>query len=60
MALTLPYCEPAGHGLGKSGWVQAKLQTGDDIDLALFKEWIAQSYRTVAPKKLAKILDEVA
>jgi predicted DNA-binding protein (MmcQ/YjbR family) len=59
MALTLPYCEPAGHGLGKSGWVQATLQSGDDIDIDMFKDWIVQSYRTVAPKKLAKEFDEV-
>ena len=57
MALTLDWVEPAGHGLGKSGWVNARLHDRDEIDLATFKGWIEQSYRAVAPKKLIKELD---
>ena len=51
MALTLPYMRPAGHGLGKSGWIQATLHDGDAVDLASFRGWIEQSYRAVATKK---------
>ncbi len=57
MALTLPFTEPAGHGLGKSGWVQSRLTDDDEIDLATFKGWIEQSYRAVATKTLIKQLD---
>ena len=57
MALTLPYIQPAGHGLGKSGWVNLRQTTGDDIDLESIRGWIMQSYRAVAPKTLVKQLD---
>jgi predicted DNA-binding protein (MmcQ/YjbR family) len=57
MALTLPYVTPAGHGLWKGGWVRVGQRSGDDIDLETIKAWIVQSYRAVAPKKLAKLID---
>jgi predicted DNA-binding protein (MmcQ/YjbR family) len=58
MALTLPYMSPAGHGLGSSGWVNLRQTSGDDIELETIKAWILQSYRAVAPKKFAKLLEE--
>jgi hypothetical protein len=57
MVLTLPYVEPAGYGLGKSGWVTLRLGSKDPVDLDMFKDWIGQSYRAVAPKTLVKKLD---
>jgi predicted DNA-binding protein (MmcQ/YjbR family) len=57
MALTLPYVSPAGHGLGKAGWVNIRQRTGDDIDLESIRAWIIQSYKAVAPKKLAKLAE---
>jgi predicted DNA-binding protein (MmcQ/YjbR family) len=57
MALTLAYCARAGHGLGKAGWINARQKDGDDVDLETYRGWIAQSYRAVAPKKLAKELE---
>jgi predicted DNA-binding protein (MmcQ/YjbR family) len=56
MALTLPWVEPTGYGLGKSGWVTARLKKGADFDLDTLKGWIEQSYRAVAPKTLVKSL----
>lgn len=56
VALLLPFCEPAGYGLGKSGWVAAT-PTVAQIDLAMFKAWIDESYRAQAPKKLVAALD---
>lgn len=53
MALTLPGVERAGHGLGKSGWVQLRRRSGDALDLDLYRGWIVQSYKAVAPKKLS-------
>jgi predicted DNA-binding protein (MmcQ/YjbR family) len=52
MALTLPYVTPAEYGLGRSGWVTASLSARWKPDVDLFKGWIDQSYRAVAPRKL--------
>lgn len=57
MALTLSWVEPTGYGLGKSGWVTARLKGGSDMDIETMKGWIEQSYRAVAPKTLVKKLD---
>ncbi|HEV7694535.1 MAG TPA: MmcQ/YjbR family DNA-binding protein [Hyphomonadaceae bacterium] len=54
MALTLPWVESTGYGLGKSGWVTARVLAAKDIDLETMKGWIGQSYRAVAPKGLVK------
>lgn len=56
MALTLPWVEKTGYGLGKSGWVTARLKKGSDFDMDTMKGWIEQSYRAVAPKTLVKSL----
>ena len=55
-ALELPFVTPTGYGLGKWGWVTATLEEGQDIPLALFQEWIVESYRKQAPKRLLKEL----
>jgi len=57
LALALPFTEPAPYGLGRSGWVSAKLPTGAAIPVAMFKAWIEESYRAQAPKKLSAALD---
>jgi predicted DNA-binding protein (MmcQ/YjbR family) len=57
MALTLPYVSPTGYGLGRAGWVTAKIPPRAKPDVVLFKGWIDQSYRAVAPKKLVTALD---
>jgi predicted DNA-binding protein (MmcQ/YjbR family) len=59
-ALTLPFTEPTGYGLGKSGWISARFDKGEDIPLDLLVAWLDESYRAVAPKKLVKVLDGVA
>src|SRR5665213_3523886 len=60
MVLTLPYVSPAGHGLGKAGWANVRQSDGEEIDLDTLKAWIVQSYRAVAPKKLARLLEQEA
>jgi len=52
-ALELPFTEPAGYGMGKHGWVTASFGPGDDVPMELVRAWLAESYRAVAPKKLA-------
>ncbi len=57
VALMLPFCKPAGYGLGKSGWVDAQIPAGEPVPIDMFKEWLDESYRAQAPKSLVKQLD---
>jgi len=50
-ARSLPHVEAMGYGLGKSGWCTVKKPARGSIDLKLMKEWIAESYEAVAPKR---------
>jgi predicted DNA-binding protein (MmcQ/YjbR family) len=58
VALLLPFCTPTGYGLGKSGWVTAQFPDGDAPPVELLKQWIDESYRAQAPRKLVKQLDQ--
>jgi predicted DNA-binding protein (MmcQ/YjbR family) len=51
-ALELSFTEPAGYGLGKSGWVAVTVPPGTYPSVELFLDWIEESYRAIAPKKL--------
>jgi predicted DNA-binding protein (MmcQ/YjbR family) len=57
MALALPFTSPTGYGLGRSGWVTCRFTEGDEIPFELLAEWLEESYRAIAPKKLAAKLD---
>ena len=59
-ALELPYVEPTHYGLGKHGWVTAKVSGGRDAPVALFQAWIEESFRAVAPKRVFDRLDGAA
>jgi predicted DNA-binding protein (MmcQ/YjbR family) len=56
-ALDQPWAQPTGYGLGKSGWVSARFAPDEAPPLELLREWIDESYRAVAPKKLVAALD---
>ena len=56
MALMLPFTEPTGYGLGKSGWVSAKFPEGKAPPIEMLKAWIDESYRAQAPKRLVATL----
>jgi len=57
-ALNLPFASPTEYGLGKSGWVTARFNTKHDVPVEMLKEWIDESFRAVAPKRvLAKLGD---
>jgi predicted DNA-binding protein (MmcQ/YjbR family) len=56
-ALLLPFASPTPYALGKSGWVTATFAARDKVPLALLKEWLDESYRAQAPKKLIAELD---
>jgi predicted DNA-binding protein (MmcQ/YjbR family) len=55
-ALLLPFATPTAYGLGKSGWVTAQFAAGETPPLDLLKEWIDESYRAQAPRKLIATL----
>jgi predicted DNA-binding protein (MmcQ/YjbR family) len=56
-ALGLPFAQPTGYGLGKHGWVTSTFAPGDDMPIEMLNEWITESFRAVAPKKLVAALD---
>ncbi len=60
MALLQPYASPTEYGLGKSGWVTARFEPGAEIPVDLLEQWIDESYRAIALKKLVARLDEGA
>jgi predicted DNA-binding protein (MmcQ/YjbR family) len=57
MALTLPFASPTQYGLGKSGWVTARFYATDEIPLEMLKEWLDESFRAIAPKKVLALLE---
>lgn len=57
MALLLPFTSPTGYGLGKSGWVTSEFGPTDAVPVDRLCEWIEESYRAIAPKKLVAELD---
>jgi predicted DNA-binding protein (MmcQ/YjbR family) len=56
-ALMLPFAKPTGYGLAKSGWVSANFGAKDTPPLEMLRQWLDESYRAVAPKKLVAQLD---
>jgi predicted DNA-binding protein (MmcQ/YjbR family) len=56
-ALSMPHAKPTGYNLGKAGWVQFHFPPDEIPPLEMLHDWILESYRTIAPKKLAAQLD---
>jgi predicted DNA-binding protein (MmcQ/YjbR family) len=55
LAADLPFAEPTPYGLGKHGWVTAKIgakEAAGAVDL--LKPWIDESFRAIAPKSIVK------
>ena len=52
-ALEYPFTEPTGYGLGRAGWVTARFDGDDDVPLDVLSAWLDESYRAIAPKRLA-------
>ena len=55
-ARMLPFAEPTGYGLGRSGWITARFGPKDAPPVDLLLEWLEESYRAIAPKKLSSLL----
>jgi predicted DNA-binding protein (MmcQ/YjbR family) len=58
VALGLPFAAPTGYGLGKSGWVSARFTGEKKVPVDLLREWVDESFRAVAPKRLVARLEE--
>ncbi|WP_267242041.1 MmcQ/YjbR family DNA-binding protein [Streptomyces sp. PR69] len=56
-ALSSPGATPSGYGLGKAGWVQIPLEEKGAPAAELLCEWVEESYRAIATKKLVAELD---
>ena len=51
--------EPASYGLGRHGWVAVTVPSRvSAARWAEIREWVRTSYTLVAPKKLAKLVDD--
>ncbi|TMD84692.1 MAG: MmcQ/YjbR family DNA-binding protein [Chloroflexi bacterium] len=55
-ALGLPFTSPTRYRLGRSGWVSARFPKHSEIPLDMFRDWIDESYRAVAPSSLVRTL----
>jgi predicted DNA-binding protein (MmcQ/YjbR family) len=58
LALSLPFASPTEYGLGKSGWVTSRFHVGDDVPTDMLAEWVDESYRAIAPKRLVAQLED--
>ena len=57
LVTSMEACEPSGYGLGKAGWVTVSFAKDDCPALDVLRDWVEESYRVIAPKKLVKELD---
>ena len=55
-ALAMEGAEPTGYGLGKAGWVTVPLRA-PGVSIGVLRDWVEESYRIVAPKRLVAELD---
>ena len=55
-ALTLGAVTPMAYGLGRHGWVTIALGSPTTPDGVLLRDWISESYRAIAPRRLAALL----
>lgn len=55
-ALAIEGAEPTGYGLGKAGWVTVPYRAAG-VSLPVLRDWVEESYRIVAPKRLVAQLE---
>lgn len=53
-AMSIDGAEPSGYGLGKAGWVSVPY---GPVPADLLCDWVEESYRTIAGKRLIAELD---
>ena len=55
-ASSLPGAEPTRYGLGRSGWLNVPVDARGATP-ELLRDWIEESYRIVAPRRLVAALE---
>ena len=55
-ALAIDGAEPTGYGLGRAGWVTVPYRSAG-VSLGVLRDWVEESYRIRAPKRLLAELD---
>ena len=58
-ALSVDGAEQTGYGLGRAGWVTVPF-AADGVTADVLRDWVEESYRIVAPKRLVAELDRGA
>lgn len=56
-ARSTPGARPTGYGLGRSGWVDVPVAGPRAPACGLLEDWIEESYRAIAPKRLIAELE---
>jgi predicted DNA-binding protein (MmcQ/YjbR family) len=56
-AMSFTGAVPTGYGLGKAGWVTIPVAGLSSGDADVLRDFVEESYRTIAPKKLINELD---
>ena len=52
-AVMQPYAEPTGYNLGRAGWVSTSFEPDEEPPIDILLDWLDESYRAVAPRKLS-------
>ncbi len=55
-AVAQSFCAPATYGMGQHGWVAVDIGPDDEVPLDVLRDWIDESYRAVAPRRLVATL----
>jgi predicted DNA-binding protein (MmcQ/YjbR family) len=55
-ALAIEGAEPTGYGLGRAGWVTVPFRA-PGVSPGILRDWVEESYRIRAPKRLVAKLD---
>ncbi len=58
LALSIRGASPTGYGLGRADWVTFRFEKGMAAPEDLLRDWVLESYRAVAPKRLAALITE--
>ena len=56
-ALALPFAKPTEYGMGKHGWVTVRVAKVTKALESQFIDWLDESFRAVAPKKVLEAYD---
>jgi predicted DNA-binding protein (MmcQ/YjbR family) len=56
----MDFTTPSGYGLGRHGWVNCSFPPGAAVPVELLCDWIDESYRLIAAKRLVAELDRRA